>query len=206
MVESLDRSVGRIVAALEKYRLRHRTLVVFTSDNGGYLNYGQKYGNISSNGPLRGQKGSLYEGGHRVPMIMSWPGIIAPGVTEELTHSTDLLPTFLALAGITGDHPHLDGIDLAPLLLRGEKLPQRNLYWRAGAQRAVRSGAWKLCVAENRTELFNLQEDLGEQHNLAAREPELLTELIHAWTAWEIDVNRSAAAQSSGLPPSPRGR
>ena len=83
MVESIDDSVGRIVAALERLQLTERTLVIFTSDNGGYLTYGSKYQNISSNGPLRNQKGSVYEGGHRVPAIFHWPGQIAPAVTPR---------------------------------------------------------------------------------------------------------------------------
>ncbi len=140
MVESLDKSVNEIVAALRRLRLSERTVVIFTSDNGGYLNYGSKYQNISSNGPLRDQKGSIYEGGHRVPMIFSWPGTIAPAVTSQAAHSTDLFPTLASFVGAATDKLKLDGLDLTPLLLRSESLPERMLFWRKGTLRAVRSG------------------------------------------------------------------
>ncbi len=130
MIESLDRSVGQVVAELRKWNLEKNTLVIFTSDNGGYLNYGSRFQNISSNGPLRGQKTELYEGGHRVPTIFSWPGKIAAGETNVLGHSTDLLPTFAKLAGVSIDRISTDGVDLSPVLFHGEALPERTLFWR----------------------------------------------------------------------------
>jgi arylsulfatase A-like enzyme len=174
--------------------LRKKTLVVFTSDNGGYLNYGSRFRNISSNGPLRGQKGSVYEGGHRVPMIFSWPGLITPGATGGVAHSTDLFPTFTALAGANAADLELDGVDLSPLLLQGRRLPRRFLFWRAGAQRAVRYQSWKLCVTDSGTELFDLEKDLGEQHDLAGQRPEQVARLKRAWANWNAEVNRSADA------------
>jgi len=192
MVESLDRSVGKIVAALERWKLRERTLVIFTSDNGGYLNYGLTHQNISSNGPLRDQKGSLYEGGHRVPMIVSWPGKISPGETDEIAHSIDLFPTFTSLAGVAIEDLRLDGIDLTPLLFRGEPVHPRPLFWRAGSDRAVREGRWKLCITDNGTELFDLSNDLGEQRDMANQEPDVVKRMSQAWVAWEAGVNRSA--------------
>jgi arylsulfatase A len=91
MIQALDASVGQVVTALQKAGLEQNTLVIFTSDNGGYLTYGDRFRNISSNGPLRGAKASMYEGGHRVPTIFSWPGRIESGVSDETAHSTDLL-------------------------------------------------------------------------------------------------------------------
>jgi len=193
MVESVDKSVGEIVAALDRSKLRDNTLLVFTSDNGGYLTYGSDFKNISSNGPLRDQKGSIYEGGHRVPMIISWPGVVSAEETGDVAHSIDLMPTFAALAGITTEDLSFDGIDLSPKLLRGERLPDRQLFWRAGSDRAVRSGPWKLCVAENGTELFNLNRDLGEKNDISVQEPGLVKKLVHDWEDWEKGVNQSAA-------------
>jgi arylsulfatase A-like enzyme len=192
MVESLDKSVGEIVAALRKWKLNRNTLVIFTSDNGGYLTYGKNFRNISSNGPLRGQKTQLYEGGHRVPTIVSWPGRIDPSVTDETGHSTDLLPTLAELAGVVRDEFETDGVDLGPLCFRGESLPDRMLFWRARSQRAVRSGPWKLYSNGKHTELYNLDNDLGEQHGLADEEPDLVERLSAAWATWEADVNESA--------------
>jgi arylsulfatase A-like enzyme len=166
--------------------------VIFSSDNGGYLTYGENFRNISSNGPLRDQKGSIYEGGHRVPAIVAWPGTIPPAATDATAHSTDLLPTLARLAGASTEGLSLDGLDLTPLLLDGAALPDRTLFWRSGEKHAVRHGPWKLCVTGGRTELYNLADDLGERHDLAARHPERVQELLRAWQAWEADVNRSA--------------
>jgi len=194
MIESLDRSVGRLVATLERLKLTDNTLVVFTSDNGGYLHYGDKYHNISSNGPLRGQKGTLYEGGHRVPMLFYWPGKIAPGVTAATSLSVDLLPTFASLAGISVKNLQLDGVDLASLLCKKKPLSGRTLFWREDMEKAVRRGPWKLYANGDQTELYNLADDLGEKKDLSARYPEQVRKLLDAWTNWETDVNESAKA------------
>ena len=192
MVESLDASVGAIVAALKKWELDENTLVIFTSDNGGYLTYGTTFKNISSNGRLRGQKTQLYEGGHRVPTIVSWPSRIEPAVTTATGHSVDLLPTIAALAGAGSDQFKTDGVDLEPLLFDGQSLPDRTLFWRARSQAAVRSGPWKLYRNGKRTELYNLNDDLGEQRDLADEQPDFVKRLNASWTRWEIDVNKSA--------------
>jgi len=192
MIESLDKSVGNILAALKKEGLLENTLVIFTSDNGGYINYSGGFENISSNGPLRGQKTEVYEGGHRVPTIVSWPGKIKSGVTDETSHSTDWFPTFAKLAGKSTSGLQLDGLDLAPLLFEGESLPERNLFWRIRDTWAVRSGTWKLVHANGDTGLFNLDDDLGETKDLATQLPELVKALKLSWRNWEADVNASA--------------
>ena len=192
MVESVDQSVGEIIAALERLKLAENTLVLFTSDNGGYLHYGEKFKNISSNGPLRGQKGTVYEGGHRVPMIFYWPQRIAPAVTQATALSIDLFPTFATLAKVDSADLKLDGVDLTPLVLQGKNLPQRTLFWREGVERAVRQGPWKLCVNDQLVELYNLDDDIREQNDLAPQKPELVQSLTDAWSAWEADVNESA--------------
>ena len=194
MVESVDDSVEQIVATLERLNLLENTLVIFTSDNGGYLNYGEKFHNISSNGPLRGQKGTVYEGGHRVPMIFYWPKKIAPRVTDATSLSVDLFPTFATLAKLNTDQLELDGVDLVQHLFNGQQLPERALFWREGTERAVRRGPWKLCDNDGQIELFNLHDDLGEAKDLSQAKPELVNELTTAWKTWEADVNQSAKA------------
>ena len=124
--------------------------------------------------------------------MISWPGKIKPDVTTETSHSVDLLPTIAALAGIGRDEFQTDGIDLEPLLFDGQSLPDRTLFWRASSQAAVRRGPWKLYRNDRIIELYNLDDDLGEQHNQADQNPELVRDLSAAWTAWDADVNRSA--------------
>ncbi|MFG0295577.1 MAG: sulfatase-like hydrolase/transferase, partial [Maioricimonas sp. JB045] len=176
MVEALDRSVGETTAALRRLNLDRKTLVIFCSDNGGYLNYGRTHSNISSNGPLRGQKAEVYEGGHRVPAIAWWPGRITPGTCDETVMTFDLFPTILALAGL--EQGETDGIDLSALLLEGTPLPQRTLFWRIGESHAIRRGPWKLVRHGDRpAELFHLGNDIGEQHNLAGMFPDRVEQL-----------------------------
>lgn len=192
MIAALDKSVGRIIAALKERQLDRNTVVIFTSDNGGYLTYAPNFRNISSNGPLRDQKGSVYEGGHRVPMMISWPERIQPGITDTIMHSTDLLPTIAKLTSATTSGLQLDGVDVSPLLFQRSTLPERMLFWRLGDKRAVRSGPWKLCMIGKRTELYRLDQDIGETHNVAAENPERVEQLRQAWNDWDADVNRSA--------------
>ena len=192
MIESLDRSVGEILSALKAHGLEENTLVVFTSDNGGYVRYSGGFEKISSNGPLRGQKTDVYEGGHRVPAIVSWPSRIASGVTEELGHSTDWFPTFLALAGISNRGIQSDGVDLSPLIFSEEDLSERNLYWRIRDDYAVRSGPWKMTFERSKLELFNLDQDIGESHDLSESMPERVEAMKAAWMQWNANVDQSA--------------
>ena len=198
MIEELDRGVGRIMATLRECNLKERTLVWFISDNGGYLDYGGRYRDeISNNGPLCGQKGSLYEGGHRVPAIASWPGRVKAGCdTHEVATTMDLMPTFLELAGLelpqSDVYNALDGISLTDLLLKGKPLSKRILFWRCGRQRAVRKGPWKLIRHGSRDpELYNLAADVGERRNLADSNPRLLRQLLSALDEWEADIDDS---------------
>mgnify|MGYP003638039428 FL=1 len=194
MVEALDQSVGEIVAALEANGLRESTLLVFTSDNGGYTRYGKDFRNISSNAPFRGQKGQLYEGGHRVPLIVSWPGKIAEAESDALPFSADFFPTFASLSGAgAGEIAGLDGVSLLPLLIDGAPLPERTLFWRMGRNGAVREGPWKLCLNGNSSpELYRLDRDPGEGVNLAEAQSAKVDALHSAWKTWNQDVNRSA--------------
>jgi len=185
MIEAMDEGVGWIVDKLRELELEEETLLIFCSDNGAMSAYG-------SNGPLRGQKGELFEGGHRVPAMAAWPGQIPPGTTTDETVMTmDLLPTCLALAGGAAAPPQpLDGIDISPLLLRGEPLPQRELYWRSNAWAAIRRGRWKYVRDEAQAMLFDLEADLGEGTDLAAAHPARLEDLRAALTAWEQAIDR----------------
>ncbi|MCC6671573.1 MAG: sulfatase-like hydrolase/transferase [Planctomycetes bacterium] len=183
MLAALDDAVGRVLGALREHGLEQDTLVVFLSDNGGPTAQ-----NTSRNAPLRGVKGQVYEGGIRVPFLMRWPGRIPAGSTfDPPVSSLDVAATLLRAAG----HPEqelraLDGVDLLPWLT-GTRTgrPHEALFWRFGAQHAVRRGDWKLVRIDGREELYDLARDVGETQDLAAARPEVLAELRKAWAEWD---------------------
>ncbi|MEM7145134.1 MAG: sulfatase-like hydrolase/transferase [Verrucomicrobiota bacterium] len=194
-VMHLDDAVGRILRALEEKGVREDTLFVFTSDNGGSTatNNTQPYppddsppGALpGSNGELRGEKGSIYEGGTRVPTVVSWPGKIAGGEEGTPVCVVDWMPTFCGLAGYEGGEGlQWDGVDLSGLLLRGEALGERSIYVAGTRWRAVslREGDWKLVVSgegDGRVvELFNLAEDPGEATDLSEGEVERVAGML----------------------------
>jgi arylsulfatase A-like enzyme len=150
---------------------------------------------VGSNGPLRGEKGDLHEGGHRVPALANWPGKIAPGQVSPATAMTmDLLPTLLAVSGVPRPADlRIDGVDLSGGLLRGETIGERSLFWRDADQKAVRRGEWKLVLGSTGAELFNLYDDIGEHRNLASARPEKVWELRGELAAWERDVAAGVA-------------
>ncbi len=196
MISHMDRDIGRIMALVEQLGLDQRTLVVFTSDNGPTFDRlgGSDSEFFKSAGKLRGLKGSLYEGGIRVPMVARWPGKIRPGTTtEHISAFWDVMPT---VAEITGTTPPqgIDGISFAPTLLgKPEEQEKREyLYWEFpgyGGQQAVRAGQWK-AIRQNvlkknnpqplKIELYNLVRDIGEQHDVAAEHPEIVARLRSA--------------------------
>ena len=199
MVNELDESIGKIVSEIKKNGLAENTLIIFTSDNGGYVNYQGRHANqISDNGPLRGQKSDVYEGGTRVQTIAWWPGKIQAGsVTDEIGLSMDLLPTFLSFAGqdpgsIAPRHKS-DGLSLRKVLLENASLSRRMVFWRLNSKCAVRDGSWKLVFnkVKGDPELYNLAEDIGEQNNLAAKNPLTVDRMMKAFKTWEKDVERS---------------
>ncbi len=200
MVEALDRSVGAIIGTLKRLDLDRNTLVLFTSDNGGYINYAGGFENISSNGPLRGQKTELYEGGHRVPAIAWWPARLRPRVCNEIVLTFDIMPTVLRLASAP-PHPG-DGVDLTGLLFRGEPLPQRRLFWRRRDSKAVREGPWKLMIpgANRPPELYHLADDIGESRDLAAQQPDRIARMSSALKAWEEEMAQSTRPNFPDLP------
>jgi arylsulfatase A-like enzyme len=209
MIASVDESVGRILATLDEHGLAENTLVIFSSDNGGvggYRRAGLEKDGVTDNAPLRGGKGMLAEGGVRVPYVFRWKGKIAPGRMEATPIiSVDLYPTLVELAGATppADQP-LDGVSCAALLTEGKPLAREAIFWHfpgyLGAGRglwrttpggAVRVGDWKLIeyFEDGGLELYNLKDDVGEQHNLAASETEMAQRLREKLNAWRKTVN-----------------
>jgi len=172
MVSSMDDSVGSILDALERNGLDENTMVIFLSDNGaGVADY-------CSNEPLRLGKQTLFEGGVRVPFSMKWPGQIPEGMTyEHPVSALDIFPTAMAAAGHgepSTNRPG-DGVDLMPYLTGSiDDCPHDTLYWRSGANWAIRQGNWKLIHAGDRDWLYDLSEDIGEQSNLAAARPAIV--------------------------------
>ena len=186
MIESMDEGIGRVVAKLEKHGLDENTLVIFTSDNGHAPAFG------GSGGPLRGSKSTVYEGGHRVPMVMQWPAVIEPGLTTEaMVIGMDLFPTF---AGIADAQLPVDvAIDGLDLIARQEpgKVQKRALHWIHGNRHAIRQDEWKLVMNGNaKPELYNLNHDLGEQKDLAEQHPDRVQQMQDAHQKWLEDVRQ----------------
>ncbi|WP_236980331.1 sulfatase-like hydrolase/transferase [Membranihabitans maritimus] len=173
MIKAVDESVGEIMASLKSQLLDKNTIVIFTSDNGGYRHYDYRFFNISNNGPLRGQKAEVLEGGHRVPFIIWWPDKIDPGEkTFELGMSMDLFPTLAAIVEAELPEYGTDGIDLSPVLFeKGKTMENRTVFWKMGDDWAVREGKWKLINMEGKKSLYNLQEDIGESNDKIDTQP-----------------------------------
>lgn len=205
MLEQLDRAVGRVLDAIESAGIAARTIIVFTSDNGGLEAL------ATSNAPLRAGKGTLYEGGIRVPWIVVAPGVAAPGTASDVPVVTaDLYPTLLELAGLPArPRQHVDGTSIVPAL-RGDPLGERSLCWHfphysvAPPAAAIRRGDWKLVewFEDGRTELFNLRDDVGESVDLAARQPDRARALHASLVAWREGVSARMPASNPAWPKS----
>ena len=197
MLESLDDAVGKVLAALDRSGLAEKTLVIFTSDNGGLATREGANTPPTINSPLREGKGWVYEGGLRVPLIARWPGRVPPGVDETPAWAADLPVTIAELCGLA-KADGLDGASLAGLLTEGKPLAPRALYWHyphysnqlARPAGAILDGDWKLVeLYENgRLELFNLARDRGESNNLADKDPGKVRELASKLAAWRSSV------------------
>jgi arylsulfatase A-like enzyme len=187
MLSAMDDAVGRVLQRLREYKLEDNTLVVFISDNGGPTN------NTSSrNDPLRGYKGQVLEGGIRVPFLMQWKARLPKGlVYREPVISLDIFPTVVAAAGASLPANPLDGVNLLPYLTGQSKgAPHHALYWRFGAQAAIRKGPWKMVrLADGQPQLYNLAEDIGESRDLASAQPAKLKELLEDWEAWNRQLS-----------------
>ena len=250
MIASVDESVGRVLKTLDDLKLADRTLVIFTSDNGGVGGYGrpdglirepgqegkakkatandEDGGGITDNAPLRSGKGSLYEGGIRVPFIVRWPGVTPPGSACEVpTMHVDLFPTMLEITGAPKPRQVLDGESLVKVFRDPSAQLQRDAIfqhfpgylgsgpglWRTTPVTILQRGDWKLMeyLEDGRLELYNLREDLGETRNLAAEKPELAAELHARLVAWRQEVNapmptKNDGANKAGAKPKGKGK
>ena len=211
MVEMMDTNVGRILKTLDTEGIADNTLVIFTSDNGGY-----RMSSFPS--PIRAGKGSYYEGGIRVPLLLRWPEKIKPSINPTPVINADFYPTLLGLANAEPPNQSLDGMDLRSLFSGEHSLKSRDLYWhfpvylqahhaptdqgqdplfRTRPGSAIRSGHWKLIhyFEDNDFELYNLKNDAGERRNLATMFPDKLGELKDKLEAWRQETGAPVAAE-----------
>ena len=191
MIEKLDENVGKVMMKLKESNLLDNTVVVFYSDNGG----------LWGNRPLKGKKGTLNEGGIRVPLIVNWQGKVEAGsVCNIPVTSVDFFPTFIELAGgIANQYPKLEGLSMLPLLKGKRNFPERPMYWHFPHHRkeglsmgaAIRKGKWKYIVGfETEKEyLYNLEEDIAEEYNLFDTHPQKAQELASNLTQWQKEVH-----------------
>ncbi len=211
MIESIDIGIGRIMNKLKELGLVENTIIIFSSDNGGQ-------NMCTSNLPLRGQKGNIYEGGIRVPTFIVWPGVTEPGSTCDVPITVvDFYPTLVEMAGIR-EFPSqiLDGESLVPLLRGDKKLKREAIYWhlpcyngngKANAKvwqppvGAIRKGDWKLIefFEDGHLELYNLRQDIGETNNLAKSNPEKTKELLADLRTWQKKTNAQIPKEPNPL-------
>lgn len=183
MIESMDEGIGRVVAQLKEQGLLENTLIIFCSDNGQSSRYG------GSAGQLRGQKGTVYEGGHRVPMVMQWLGEIEQQMTwNGPVMGMDLMPTFAALADTS--LPEAVAYDGVKIDFGADKV-ERSMHWVHGNKHAIRQGDWKLVMNGNmKPELYNLKSDIGEKSDLADQHPERVQQMRESHNAWLKEMRK----------------
>jgi arylsulfatase A-like enzyme len=219
MIASVDESVGRVMATLDELKLADNTVLVFSSDNGGvggYVREGiKKGGDTTDNAPLRSGKGSLYEGGTRVPFIVRWPGVTKAGsICDVPTIHVDLFPTFAEIGkAALPEGQTLDGESLVPLFRdSAASLKREAIYqhfpgylgagegtWRTTPVGLIEAGDWKLMefFEDGRLELYNLKDDIGEQKNLATENPEKTKELHAKMIAWRKAIRAPMPAKNT---------
>ncbi len=231
MIENIDRSVGRIESKISELGLEEETMVIFFSDNGGLsarfdeipLIHKSKLFNYeddtlryiaTSNKPLRGEKGTVYEGGIREPLIVKWPGKIKQGsLNNSIVSSVDFYPTFLDITGITPDpEQKLDGISMMEILLSGEQVVERPIFWHYPVYHhgvpasVVRKGDYKLIenLVDGSLELYNLKTDISEKNNLTDINPQIRKELYGILKSWQKDVKAEFPRSNPDFDPSRR--
>ncbi len=228
MISSVDDSVGRILAVLDELKLSENTILIFASDNGGvggYVREGlKKAGDVTDNAPLRSGKGSLYEGGIRVPFFVRWPGVTPPGaVCETPATHVDIYPTFLEVSGGSKPNQPLDGESLVPLFRDPAAKLKRDVVfahfpgylgagqntWRTTPVGVAISGEWKLLefYEDHRLELYKLSDDVGESKNLAEIFPDKANELLVKLRAWRKETGaKMPSSHEAGVKPKSFGR
>ena len=220
MIASVDESVGRVMRTLDELKLADNTVLIFASDNGGVGGYVREgimkkgKGDVTDNAPLRSGKGSLYEGGTRVPFIVRWPGVARPGAACNVpTIHVDVYPTFLEIARAPQPSQTLDGLSLVPLwrdpaatLARDAIFQHFPGYlgagpnaWRTTPVSLIHAGDWKLMefLEDRRLELYNLRDDIGETKNLAQAMPEKAQELHAQLLAWRNAIKAPMPARKT---------
>ncbi len=225
MIASVDESVGRVMALLDELKIAGNTVVIFSSDNGGVGGYEREGVNaahgITDNAPLRSGKGSLYEGGTRVPLVVRWPGVVKPGSTCGVPAiHVDIYPTLLGIAGAQPPSNYqLDGVSLVPLLRDGGTALKREAifqhfpgylgsgkdFWRTTPVGVIQAGDWKLMefFEDGHLELYNLRDDVGETKNLAAEMPEKAAELHEKMLAWRTQIKAPMPGPNNPQTPAP---
>jgi len=220
MIESMDKSLGDLMKYLEENKIAENTIILFMSDNGGLSAVARGGIPHTHNKPLNSGKGSAYEGGIRVPMIVKWPGVIEPGsICHEYLIIEDFFPTILELAGIAAYETiqPIDGISFVPLLRQtGNINPKRDLFWHfpnnwgptgpgIGTTSTIRSGDWKLVYwyEDRHFDLFNIKKDIGELNNLAAQEEERVRELAGKLGKFLRNVNAQRPSYKENSIPAP---
>jgi len=182
MVEIMDENIGRVMDKMKEMGIEKNTFVFFCSDNGAT--------NVGNNGTLNGFKGSLWEGGHRVPAIAWYPGKVEPGTeTASTVLGLDVLPTLLSVAGISTENK-FDGKDFSEVIFSGNQLNERPVFWRYRNQWVVRMGDWKYLKIKEKEYLFNLKSDLGEQNNLFETNTEKVNVLKKLLNEWENEMGK----------------
>ena len=225
MIASVDESVGRVMQTLDELKLAENTLLIFTSDNGGVGGYAREgimksAGDITDNAPLRSGKGSLYEGGTRVPFIVRWPGVTKAGSSCDVPSiHVDVMPTLAEIAQASPPvNQPLDGESLATLFRDpAASLKREAIYqhfpgylgagadtWRTTPVSLVEVGDWKLMefLEDGRLELYNLKDDIGESNNLAAKMPEKTQELLAKLQSWREAIKAPMPAKNTPSPDS----
>ena len=185
MIEVMDEGVGMIINLLYELNIDKKTIIFFFSDNGGTRN--------GNNGPFRGYKGSLYEGGHRVASMVWSPSIIKKGIQSDETFMTiDILPTISDFIGGNINHT-IDGISMKKHMMFSEEINDRILFWEYNSNYAVRKNNWKLLklIKNNKIELYDLSNDLQEKNDVSSFHPELVKELINEIEKWKKDIKIS---------------